>query len=126
MSTTAAAAAAARALRLADAAFLESSPHAATLLEKAVSLCKSAGCTASLQYAHALCQLSAQCWSQGDYTRPLRLADEANAVLVVLDENDVAVQTELARCDNARGNALNNFGRDGESLLAHQASYRRY
>ena len=49
-----AAAAAARALRLADAAYLENSPRAATLLKQAVLLCKSAGYTASLQFASAL------------------------------------------------------------------------
>ena len=61
-----------------------------------MGLCKSAGCTASLQYAHALWQLSAQCRSRGDYTRALRLADEAVDVSAALDEHDVAVQTLLA------------------------------
>ena len=51
---------------------------------------------------------------------------EANAVLVALDENDVAVQRVLANCDNARGGALCRLGRDEESLLAHQECLRRY
>ena len=50
---------------------------------------------------------------------------EANAVLVALDENDVAVQRVLANCDNARGNALGQLGREGESLLVHQACLQR-
>ena len=64
--------------------------------------------------------------SGGDSTQALRLANEANAVLVVLDENDAVVRSEFARSDNARGNALNHLERDGELLLAHQASLRRY
>ena len=72
MSTAAAAsaaAAAARALRLADAAFVEKSPRAATLLENAVELCKSAGCTANLQYASALLHLSELRRTGGDSTQ---------------------------------------------------------
>ena len=115
-----------RPLELADTAFDEDSPHAATLLEKALDLCKSAGCTASLQYALALRQLSELRLASGDSTQALRLADEAAAVLVTLDESDVAVQNQLAICDSTRGNALCQLGRDGESLLAHQASLGRY
>ena len=114
-----------RALRLAVAASFENSPRAAILLEQAVELCKSAGCTANLPYASALVQLSELRRTGGDSTQALRIAVDANAVLVALDETDVAVQTELARCDNARGSALNRLGRGGESLLAHQASLRR-
>ena len=77
MPTAAAASTAAtRALRLAVTAYDEDSPHAATLLEKAVEMCKAAGCTVSLQYARALLLLSAPCFSQGDFTQALRLADE--------------------------------------------------
>ena len=51
--TTAAAsvAAAHHALHLAALAYSKGSPKAAPLLEKAVELWKSAGCTANLQYA---------------------------------------------------------------------------
>ena len=117
--------AAARTLRLADTAVSNHSSIATTLLEEAVTLCKAAGCSASLQNARALRQLSDQRGMGGDSTQSLRLADEANAVLVALGENDVAVQTELARCDRSRGNALCKLGRDGESLLAHQACLQR-
>ena len=67
--STAAAAVAARALCLADTALDEQSPHAATLLEQAVELCKSAGCTANLPYASALVQLSELRRTGGDSTR---------------------------------------------------------
>ena len=101
------------------------------LLEKAVELCKSACCTASLQYALALRQLSNLHRSvgrpvDGDHTQALRLADEATAALVALDENDAAVQIELASCDTARGNTLCLLGRVGESMLAHKAALRRF
>ena len=92
-----------------------------------MSLCKSAGCTASLQYARALYQLgNLRSSVDGDHAQALRLADEANALLVTLDESDVAVQSELARCEIARGIALSQLGRDGESLLVNQASLRRF
>ena len=56
----------------------------------------------------------------------MRLAKEATAVSVALDENDVAVQRGLANCDTVRGNALTQLGRDGESMLAQQAALRRF
>ena len=46
----------------------------------------------------------------------MRLADEAAAVMVTLDVGDVAVQSQLAACDSARGIALSHLGRDGEYI----------
>ena len=118
--------AASRALYLAGLAYDEDSPNAAPLLEKAIEKCKTAGCTASPQYTSALCQLAELRVSLGDHSQALCIADEAVALLMTLDENDMAVQGKLALCDNARGNALGQLGREGESLLAHQASLRRH
>ena len=119
---------AARALRLADRAVADGSPHALALWEKAVELCDKTGNIAHLPFARALRQLCSLLIDSltGLASTALRHAERALVVLSALDESSAEVLAEMAKSDLVRSIALGELGRNAESLLACQLALYRF